>query len=148
MAGRERETENAWGACGASGASPSPNLILSSHFFKSYGERDLNWAADAAWTFTTTFDAPASMLDQQQPGTVVDLVLDGVDTVARVSLNGGAATAACASAHAPCVLRGVQAALRPSGNTLEVAFLPAEAEAAARAAAYPYKVPFVKVRER
>ena len=80
-------------------------------------------------------------------GPVVDLVLDGVDTVATVTLNGGAATADCASAHAPCVLRGVQGVLRRSGNVLEVAFAPAEAEAAARAAAYPYKVPFVKVRE-
>jgi len=102
----------------------------------------LKWAADAAWTFTTTFDVPEAML---APGVVVDLVLDGVDTVAMVTLNSGT-SAECASAHAPCVLRGVQAALRPSGNTLEVAFSPAEAEAAARAGAYPYKVPFVKVR--
>jgi hypothetical protein len=66
--------------------------------------------------------------------------------VAAITLNGGgAAAASCGNAHAPCVLRGVQGTLRPAGNVLEVAFKPAEGEAAARARAYPYKVPFVKV---
>ena len=51
------------------------------------------------------------------PGVVVDLVLDGVDTVAMVTLNSGT-SAECASAHAPCVLRGVQAALRFGGGRL------------------------------
>ena len=56
-----------------------PQLLLSR-----YGERDLAWTAAANWTFQRSFDVSTAVLDQTQ----VDLVLEGVDTVANVLVNG------------------------------------------------------------
>lgn len=67
-----------------------------------FNERDYRWVALETWTFSTNFDVPACML-QATPGTAasgapyapgmatppaVDLLLEGVDTVADVVLNG------------------------------------------------------------
>jgi hypothetical protein len=50
----------------------------------SYNEREYRTVAEQVWTFTRTLDVPAAALDEAS----VDLVLDGVDTVADVAVNG------------------------------------------------------------
>ena len=49
-----------------------------------YGEKDLEWTASANWTFRRSFSLDRAFLQH----THADLVLDGVDTVADVLLNG------------------------------------------------------------
>src|SRR4051794_15381122 len=51
--------------------------------------RDLNefkvrWIGDVAWQYRTTFDADAKLFDHER----IDLVADGLDTVATIELNG------------------------------------------------------------
>src|SRR6187431_3223916 len=58
----------------AAGVIPDPYLDRN--------EAGLGWIGLADWRYTTTFDAPAEAADH------VDLVLDGLDTVATIDLNG------------------------------------------------------------
>ncbi|MFG2044151.1 glycoside hydrolase family 2 protein [Dactylosporangium sp. NPDC048998] len=90
----------------AAGAVPDP--------FLDDNETRLHWIGRTAWWYETTFDADG--LD----GDRVDLVADGLDTVATVVLN-GVEVGRTANMH-----RGyrfdVTALLRPAGNELAVRF--------------------------
>ncbi|MGX5682611.1 glycoside hydrolase family 2 protein [Schumannella luteola] len=78
--------------------------------FDGDNEHALRWIGDADWSFRTTFDAPATGFDR------TDLVLEGVDTVARVVLN-GQELARTENMHRTYRL---PVALRDTGNVLEV----------------------------
>lgn len=47
-------------------------------------ENDLLWISDHPWTYTTHFDADESLLNKE----VVELIFEGIDTYASVTLNG------------------------------------------------------------
>ncbi len=94
-------------------------------------EYDLRWIADAGWVLTREVDLPRVDLE---------LVIDALDTVAQVWLNG------------VCVLRAdnafrthrvdVAGAARLGRNQLEIRFPPLTPEANARQAAQPFPVPY------
>ncbi|WP_327004652.1 glycoside hydrolase family 2 protein [Dactylosporangium sp. NBC_01737] len=77
-------------------------------------ELELAWIGRTTWVYETTFDA------EDVSGDRVDLVADGLDTVATVTLN-GVELGRTANMH-----RGyrfdVREVLRPTGNRLEVRF--------------------------
>lgn len=50
--------------------------------FDGDNEHALNWIGDSDWSYTTTFDAPSTGRAR------TDLVFEGIDTVARITLNG------------------------------------------------------------
>lgn len=91
--------------------------------------------ADEDWTFETSFDAPLTLASQP----AVDLVLECVDTVAFVSLN-GSPLAALANAHRPHVLRLPPVRLVAGHNALKVEIRAAPAAAREAAERYPYEV--------
>ncbi|GAA1667436.1 glycoside hydrolase family 2 protein [Glycomyces endophyticus] len=78
------------------------------------GERAVAWVGRRDWTYRTTFDFEPGDWDG------VDLVFDGLDTVARVSLN-GAVVGETANMHRRYRF-DARAAIREGANELEVAF--------------------------
>ncbi|EIP99675.1 beta-galactosidase/beta-glucuronidase [Opitutaceae bacterium TAV1] len=52
--------------------------------FYGTNELDLQWIEERDWEYTATFNVPASLFDDEQ----IDLVANGLDTVATVFLNG------------------------------------------------------------
>ncbi len=90
----------------AAGVIPDPYLDRN--------EAGLGWIGLADWRYTTTFDAPAEAADR------VDLVLDGLDTVATIELN-GATVASTRNMHRTYRL-DVTDHLRATGNELVVTF--------------------------
>ena len=55
-----------------------------SHPYEGVVENELLWISDHPWTYATHFDVPEKMLDKEK----VELVFEGIDTYAQVSLNG------------------------------------------------------------
>jgi beta-mannosidase len=53
--------------------------------FKDMNELDVSWVAERTWYYRTAFATPG---DRQVQGTNVDLVFEGLDTFATVTLNG------------------------------------------------------------
>nr|WP_210529490.1 glycoside hydrolase family 2 protein [Rubellimicrobium arenae] len=95
-------------------------------------EYDLRWIADREWTLTRE-------LDLTDPAVV--LVLDGLDTVATVRVNGTEVLRAANQFRTWRVdLTGIA---RHGRNRIDVTLHPAPAEAAARAAAQPFPVPYI-----
>ncbi|MEV0565291.1 glycoside hydrolase family 2 protein [Dactylosporangium sp. NPDC050588] len=92
----------------AAGLIPDPYLDAN--------ELDLAWIGRSSWVYSTSFDADA----EADRADRVDLVADGLDTVATVTLN-GVRLGRTANMH-----RGyrfdVRSLLRPVGNVLEVHF--------------------------
>lgn len=91
----------------AAGLIPDPYLDAN--------ELELAWIGRTPWVYETTFDLPT-----EDQGDRVDLVADGLDTVATVTLN-GVELGRTANMH-----RGyrfdARDALRPTGNVLQVRF--------------------------
>ncbi|GAB3644665.1 glycoside hydrolase family 2 protein [Glycomyces tarimensis] len=77
-------------------------------------ERELSWIGRTDWTYRTVFDY------RSEPWDGVDLVFDGLDTVARVRLN-GETVAETANMHRRYRF-GVRGLLREGENELEVSF--------------------------
>jgi beta-mannosidase len=79
-------------------------------------EKDIQWAGLSGWQYRTRFDADPDMLAREN----VDLVFEGVDTFAEVTLN-GTRLASMDNAHRRWRLP-VKSLLRPGGNELVVTF--------------------------
>ncbi len=95
-------------------------------------EYELRWIAERDWTIQRTFD-----LDR----TAVTLVIDSLDTVAEVRVNGqlvAAGSNAFRSWRVP-----LEGAAREGRNDLVITFRSAPKEAARRAADQPFPVPFI-----
>jgi len=84
--------------------------------FDGTNERDLQWIDKRDWEYETTFDAAGGLLDASR----VDLVFDGLDTYADVTLNGEHVLSADNMFRAWRV--EVKRLLKPRGNVLRVRF--------------------------
>ena len=91
------------------------NGLIADPFYGT-NETTLAWIGKKAWTYRTTFDVPADLLAQPR----VELVFDGVDTEASVTLNG------TKLGETNDMFLGyrfdAKPLLRPSGNQLRVDF--------------------------
>ena len=97
-------------------------------------ELDVRWVADRDWRLTRNFDHAGSGPSAWY------LDLEGLDTVAEVSLNG---VAILSSQNAFRRYRSdVTAALRPGGNTLSILIRSATAEANELALRQPFPIPY------
>ncbi len=94
-------------------------------------EHDLRWIAERDWLAVRDFD---------HDGGACDLVIEGLDTVAEVRLNGSLVLRA-ANAHRRWRV-DVSDALRVGANRIEIAFRSPVAAAAAVAATLPFPVPW------
>ncbi len=111
----------------AAGRIPEP--LIGDH------EEELKWIEDETWTYRLDFDVDVLMLAEER----VDLVFEGLDTWAQVTLNGRNIL------YADNMFRTwrvpVKGALRIGTNTLEIQFLPPVREGAARAERNPWPIP-------
>ncbi|MGH7997227.1 MAG: glycosyl hydrolase 2 galactose-binding domain-containing protein, partial [Opitutaceae bacterium] len=84
--------------------------------FLGVNERELQWIEERDWEYRARFDAPAGLLAERR----VELVADGLDTVATVRLNGRVV------ARTENMFLGrrwnVKRGLRPRGNELRIRF--------------------------
>ncbi|MCU0908230.1 MAG: glycoside hydrolase family 2 protein [Rhodobacteraceae bacterium] len=94
-------------------------------------EYGLRWIAERDWLAVRDFD---------HDGGASDLVIEGLDTVAEVRLN-GALVLSAANAHRRWRV-DVSGALRAGANRIEIAFRSPVAAAAAVAATLPFPVPY------
>ncbi len=97
-------------------------------------EYDVRWVSERDWTARRHFT---------HDGTPCDLVIDGLDTIAEVRLNGVLVLSA-ANAHRRWRV-DVSAALRQGGNEVEILFRSPVREAAARQAGMPFYIPYQAV---
>eukprot|EP00884_Botryococcus_braunii_P007790 jgi/Botrbrau1/17011/Bobra.49_2s0069.1 len=104
---------------------------------KGFNELEQRWAAYQTWTFARDFEVTPELLSHAR----VDLVLDGIDTVADVDLNGETITSLSNSFRQYRL--DVTGRLLEGKNTLTFVFKSSAEEAVRRAKAYPYKVPYV-----
>ncbi len=94
----------------AAGLLPDPYIGLN--------ERDQLWIRDVQWCYSTTFDAPSDVC----AGECIDLVCEGLDTVARIELN-GQPIGESANMFIPHRFTTKQS-LRETGNILSITFDP------------------------
>jgi beta-mannosidase len=97
-----------------------------------YNEREWAWVAETAWVFQGTFDAPLGVDTASNDTT---LVLDGVDTVANISLN-GKLLGAVEDAFIHWSFTVPTQLLRGSGNVLNVSFAAPLSASRARARSF------------
>lgn len=94
-------------------------------------EYGLRWLAERDWTLSRTF---------AHDGGIAELVIEGLDTVAEVSVNGMVVLrAANAFRRWRVPIAGM---LRAGANTIEICFKSAVHEAAAKAASQPFPIPY------
>lgn len=98
-------------------------------------EAALQWIEAEDWTYVDTFAVDPALLTMEH----VELVFGGLDTYARVRLNGQTVLTADNQFRTWRVDAG--AILRPGTNTLEVDFSSPIREGALRAAAHPWPIP-------
>jgi len=108
-------------------------------------EEKVQWIGRTDWRYQCTFDAPANWQEQER----VDLVCEGLDTIATVELN-GQRVGETANMHHPHRFN-IKALLRPQGNTLSITFASAWHYAQAmqeklgnRPCAYPQPFNFIR----
>ncbi|MBK9291294.1 MAG: glycoside hydrolase family 2 protein [Bacteroidetes bacterium] len=103
--------------------------------FYGFNEDSLQWIGTKEWTYTLDFEVDNSILAY----TNVQLVFEGLDTYARVSLNGREVL------NADNMFRlweiDVKKHLRPGANRLEVRFFPPDSISLAKASAYNIQLP-------
>ncbi|MDM7931896.1 glycoside hydrolase family 2 protein [Tabrizicola sp.] len=97
-------------------------------------EYDVRWVSERDWVARRSF---------AHDGSAADLVIDGLDTVAEVRLNGVLVLSA-ANAHRRWRV-DVAAALHRGDNEIEILFRSPVREAAARQAAMPFYIPYQQV---
>lgn len=105
-------------------------------------ERDIQWVGDAEWILETAFDHAGDAGAAFWP--VLDL--DGLDTVARVALNGVTVAEPASAFRRHRIDLGPH--LRGGANALAVHIRPAAAEAAARAVRLPFPVPYSEANNK
>ncbi len=88
------------------------------HPYQGTVENDLLWMSDHPWTYSLDFDVDSKLLDHEG----VDLVFEGIDTYASVTLNGQQLFEA--DNQFRTWSKEVKALLKAKGNRLEVAFPP------------------------
>ncbi len=98
-------------------------------------EKRLQWIEDADWTYRTHFDVDARMLGRDH----VELVFDGLDTYADVSVNGTKVLSADNMFRRWRV--DVKRLLHEGSNTLEVRFASPIRVGKEKAAASPWPIP-------
>ncbi|OUM94627.1 MAG: beta-galactosidase [Thermobacillus sp. ZCTH02-B1] len=84
--------------------------------FDGTNERDLQWIDKQDWEYETTFDVSGDLLGESR----IDLVFDGLDTYADVTLNGEHVLSADNMFRVWRV--GVKRLLKPAGNRLHIRF--------------------------
>jgi beta-mannosidase len=97
-------------------------------------EYDVRWVSERDWTAKRAFT---------HDGSPADLVIDGLDTVAEVRLNGTLVLSA-ANMHRRSRV-DVSRALHKGANTVEILFRSPVREAAARQAGMPFYIPYQQV---
>jgi beta-mannosidase len=97
-------------------------------------EYDVRWVSERDWTAKRAFT---------HDGSPADLVIDGLDTVAEVRLNGNLVLSA-ANMHRRWRV-DVSRALHKGANTVEILFRSPVREAAARQAGMPFYIPYQQV---
>jgi beta-mannosidase len=97
-------------------------------------EYDVRWVSERDWTASRSFT---------HDGSPCDLVVDGLDTVAEVRLN-GATVLQAANVHRRWRV-DVASALRQGENRIEILFRSPVREAAARQAGMPFYIPYQQV---
>mmetsp|Transcript_3548 Transcript_3548/g.10315 ORF Transcript_3548/g.10315 Transcript_3548/m.10315 type:complete len:929 (-) Transcript_3548:2692-5478(-) len=103
-----------------------------------YGEREYHWVSEKTWTFRHTFDVSEDFLTQSH----VDLLLDGIDTIATISINGHEVLATDNAFRSYSL--DAKPHLKAGQNQLQVMIEPASDVGRARHAAYPYDVPVIQ----
>jgi beta-mannosidase len=98
-------------------------------------EAELAWIEDETWTYRLDFEADPSLLEEER----LELVFEGLDTWASVTLNGTIVLEADNMFRTWRV--DVRGSLRAGPNQLEVRFAPPAAKGAERAAAHPWPIP-------
>ncbi len=79
-------------------------------------ENDLQWIGECDWTYATNFSLKASLLSHEH----IELICDGLDTVAEIKLNGHA-IGSCENMHAAYRFN-VKKHLLAGANALEITF--------------------------
>jgi beta-mannosidase len=97
-------------------------------------EYDVRWVSERDWVARRDFT---------HDGSAAALVVEGLDTVAEVRLNGQLVLTA-ANVHRRWRV-DVSGALKPGANTIEILFQSPVREAAARAARLPFPIPYQQV---
>ncbi len=98
-------------------------------------EAELAWIEDEAWTYGLDFEVDPALLEEQR----LDLVFEGLDTWASVTLNGHVVLEADNMFRTWRV--DVRDALLPGANRLDVRFAPPAAKGAERSAEHPWPIP-------
>lgn len=108
-----------------------------------FNELAYRWVALAQWNLSAEFIVPAGspLLNRSGAAPSLSLRLSGVDTFCALRLNSEAVGPPLDSALLTHDVRIPPGILRPGPNRLVLAFSPPLAEAALRAASYPYPVP-------
>ena len=84
--------------------------------FLGTNERRVQWVADVPWLYRRTFDVPGALLKERR----IELVAEGLDTVACVSINGK--TVGTSSNMFTVARFEVRRFLRPGTNIMEIRF--------------------------
>ncbi len=110
------------------------NGLIGDPYFRD-NEKRLQWIEKESWQYRSRFDASEGMPDKQH----IILTFDGLDTYARVKLNGQDIL------HTDNMFRTWTADVKPflkrSNNLLEITFLPAAVQDSIKAAADPHTLP-------
>jgi beta-mannosidase len=102
--------------------------------YRGRNEYDVRWVSERDWVARRDFS---------HDGSAAALVVEGLDTVAEVRLNGQLVLMA-ANVHRRWRV-DVSGALKPGANTIEILFQSPVREAAARAARMPFPIPYQEV---
>ena len=140
LGGSGWELQNANGSIGLKAVSVPGNVHselirarLIPNVYQGYADTQTQWVASDNWTYSTRFDIVAA------EGLVHELVCEGLDTVATVTVN-DVTIGHAANQFRKHVWRLPAHVLRPNANVLRVMFQGPVPYAAREAGEYPYQV--------